>query len=202
MSPDIVCISVTRKYEMVKRREKVEETRRRIAKATYELHSTIGPASTTVAQIAERARLPRQTIYRNFPTQLDLFRGCIAFGLDLSPPPDPVAWQEIADRDQRLHSGLTELYAWFEDVEAIMTNSLRDIGALPAAAEAMQPLAELMQFMHDTLSTGWEIHSVSPLIRLAIDFSTWKMLRRVEGIESEAIIEFWVQLIGCRSNRG
>ncbi len=188
---------MARKYEMVKRREKVEQTRRRIAKATYELHSTIGPASTTVAQIAERARLPRQTVYRNFPTQLDLFRGCIAFGLDLSPPPDPAEWQAIPDPVSRLHAALGELYRWFEDVEQIMTNSLRDIGAAPAAAEAMQPLAELVQFMHRTLSAGRDMQTVSPLIRLAIDFPTWKLLRRVEEMESPSIADLWIQLIDC-----
>lgn len=186
---------------MVKRRQKVEETRRRIARATYELHSTIGPASTTVAQIAERAGLPRQTIYRNFPTQLDLFRGCVAFGLDLSPPPHPTQWDKIADPNQRLRSGLTDLYGWFEAVEQIMTNSLRDIGAFPAAAEAMQPLEELMDLMRASLSRGSEVAAVSPLIRLAVDFPTWKTLRRVEGLESRAIVEFWDQLIDCRANR-
>lgn len=192
---------MARKYQMVKRREKVEETRRRIAKATYELHSTVGPANTTVAQIAEKAGLPRQTIYRNFPTQLDLFRGCIAFGLQLTPPPDPVAWQGLSDPDQRLRTGLTELYRWFEEVEDIMTNALRDVGAFPVAAEAMQPLAELVESMHSTLSTGWETHSVSPLIRLAIDFSTWKMLRRDEDMKSWSIVEFWEELIRCPPSR-
>lgn len=188
---------MARKYEMVKRREKVEETQRRIAKATFELHSTVGPAFTTMAQIAEKAGMPRQTVYRNFPTQLDLFRGCIAFGLELNPPPDPGGWQKLSDPSQRLHLGLTELYAWFEDIEPIMTNSLRDVGTLPAAAEAMEPLAELMQRMHDTLAIEWNSDSVSALIRLAIDFSTWKMLRRVEGMESEGALEFWVRLVHC-----
>jgi len=188
---------VARKYEMVKRREKVEETQRRIAKATFELHSTVGPAFTTMAQIAEKAGLPRQTVYRNFPTQLELFRGCIAFGLEFNPPPDPSGWQGILDPSQRLHRGLTELYAWFEDVEPIMTNAIRDVGALPVAAEAMQPLAELMQRMHEILAIGWNNDTASALIRLAIDFSTWKMLRRVEGMESEGVLEFWVQLVNC-----
>ena len=42
---------MARDYKMVKRRDKVEETRQRIAKATYELHSTIGPALTTISLI-------------------------------------------------------------------------------------------------------------------------------------------------------
>src|SRR5258708_9987299 len=86
---------VAREYKMVKRRDQVEETRRRIAKATYELHSTVGPALTTIAMVSERAGVPRQTVYRNFGTQVELFRSCIAFGLEIHPLPDPTPRQPI-----------------------------------------------------------------------------------------------------------
>jgi hypothetical protein len=42
------------KYELKKRAERQEETRRRIARATLGLHETIGPALTTRSAIAER----------------------------------------------------------------------------------------------------------------------------------------------------
>src|SRR5580765_4144492 len=112
---------MAREYKMVKRREKVDATRRRIAKATFELHSTLGPAFTTVALISERSGLPRQTVYRNFATYLDLFRGCIAFGLEMNPLPDSTQWESIADPEERLKVGLAELYRWFEATEPVMT---------------------------------------------------------------------------------
>src|ERR1700675_3683291 len=102
---------------MVKRRDKVEATRRRIAKATYELHSTIGPAFTTVALISDRAGLPRQTIYRNSATHPEILRRCTAFGLEMNPLPDAHRWQSIANPGERLQVGLTELYRWFEATE-------------------------------------------------------------------------------------
>src|SRR6476620_3867808 len=102
---------------MVKRRDKVEQTRRRIAKATYELHSTIGPAFTTISLVSERSGLPRQTVYRNFRNNLELYRGCIAFGLEQHPLPDPERWLSISDPGDRLEAGLTELYKWFEATE-------------------------------------------------------------------------------------
>ena len=123
MSPDILR-NVAREYKMVKRREQVEETRRRIAKATYELHSTVGPAFATIALIAEQAGLPRQTVYRNFGSQLELFSSCIAYGLEVAPLPDPDEWLSIANKDERLRVGLTQLYEWFEASEAVMTNIL------------------------------------------------------------------------------
>lgn len=183
---------------MVKRRDKVEETRRRIAKATYELHSTIGPALTTIALISDRAGLPRQTVYRNFGTQLELFRNCIAFGLEMHPLPDPSRWQSIADPGERLQFGLTELYQWFEAAEPVMTNSLRDFGSVPESAEAMQPVGEVFQRIYGTLSHGWEGSKVTPVLSLAVDFATWKKLRREQGLASSAIVDMWLDIIRCR----
>jgi len=183
---------------MVKRRDKVEETRRRIAKATYELHSTIGPAFATVALIADRAGLPRQTVYRNFGTQVELFRSCIAFGLEMHPLPDPNRWQSIADPRERLQVGLTQLYRWFEASEPVMTNSVRDFGAVQESAEAMQPVGEVFQRIYETLCQGWEGSRVPPLLWLAVDFATWKKLHREQGMASTAIVEMWLDLIRCR----
>jgi AcrR family transcriptional regulator len=184
---------------MVKRLDKVQETRRRIAKATYELHSTIGPALTTVALISERAGLPRQTVYRNFGTQLEIFRNCIAFGLELNPLPDPERWQSIADPGERLQVGLTELYQWFEATEPVMTNAFRDYGAVKESAEALQPVGEVFYRMYQTLSQGWEGSEVNPLLSLAVDFVTWKKLHREQGMTSRAITEMWLDVIRCRA---
>ena len=189
---------MAREYKMVKRREKVDETRRRIAKATYELHSTVGPAFTTIALISDRAGLPRQTVYRNFGNQLDLLRSCIAFGLETHPLPDPVPWQSIEDRGERLQVGLTELYGWFEATEAVMTNSTRDLPAMREGAEAMQPIGEVFGRIFGTLSVGWDLAKVAPLLALALDFATWKKLHREQGMASTAIVELWSHLIRCR----
>ena len=183
---------------MVKRRDKVEATRRRIAKATYELHSTVGPALTTVALISERSGLPRQTVYRNFATYLDLFRGCIAFGLEMNPLPDSTRWESIADPEERLKVGLTELYIWFEATEPVMTNAFRDYGAVKESAEALQPVGQVFQRMYMTLANGWEGSEMAALLSLAVDFATWKKLHREQGMTSSAIVEPWVVLIRCR----
>jgi AcrR family transcriptional regulator len=189
---------VAREYKMVKRRDKVEETRRRIAKATYELHSTIGPAFTTIALIADRAGLPRQTVYRNFGTNLELFRSCIAFGLDMHPLPDPNPWQSITDPGERLLIGLTQLYEWFEASEPVMAKSMRDFGVVQESAEALKPVGEVFQRIYETLCQGWEGARVSPLLSLAVDFATWKKLRGEHGMASNAIVEMWSDLIRCR----
>lgn len=189
---------MAREYKMVKRLDKVEETRRRIAKATYELHSTIGPAFTTISLVSERSGLPRQTVYRNFRTNLELFRGCIAFGLETHPLPDPNRWQSIADPSERLQVGLTQLYQWFEATEPVMTNSVRDFGAVKESAEAMQPVGEIFYSMYETLRQGWDGAEVAALLSLAVDFATWKKLHRDQGMKSAAIVDMWQDVIRCQ----
>ncbi len=58
---------MARKYEQKRRAELQQETRRRIAEAALELHSSVGPAKTTISAIAEKAGVQRQTFYRHFP---------------------------------------------------------------------------------------------------------------------------------------
>ncbi|MGE5273636.1 MAG: TetR/AcrR family transcriptional regulator [Verrucomicrobiota bacterium] len=48
--------------------EREGETRSRIVEAAIELHRTIGPASTTVSEIAERAGVGRVTVTAISPT--------------------------------------------------------------------------------------------------------------------------------------
>ena len=197
MSRDILD-GVAREYKMVKRRDKVEETRRKVAKATYELHATIGPARTTIALISDRAGLPRQTVYRNFGTMLDLYRSCIAFGLEVHPLPDPNRWKSIADPEVRLRLGLAELYRWFEAAESVMTNSIRDFGAVEESAEALQPVGQILRRIYERLIRGWRSSKVRPLVLLAVDFATWRKLRREQKMTSSAIADLWLNLIRCR----
>lgn len=183
---------------MVKRREKVDATRRRIAKATYELHSTIGPALTTVALISERSGLPRQTVYRNFATYLEIFRGCIAFGLEMNPLPDSTQWESITDPEERLKVGLTELYRWFEATEPVMTNAFRDYGAVKESAAALQPVGEVFYRMYGTLAQGLDGPGIPAILSLAVDFATWRKLHREQGMTSTTIVDLWVDLVRCR----
>ena len=46
---------MARTYTLKKRAAQQAETRRRIVEAAVDLHSTVGPAATTLSMIAERA---------------------------------------------------------------------------------------------------------------------------------------------------
>ena len=106
-------MSPTRKraYRKRRRAEQEEETRLRITEAAVDLHGSVGPARTTVSAIAERAGVQRATVYRHFPDEEALFAACSSHWAALNPPPDPAAWAEIADPDERLRRALSELYS-------------------------------------------------------------------------------------------
>src|SRR5581483_5501222 len=103
-----------RKYELRRRAERQAETRQRIVEATVALHTTVGPAHTTIAAIAERAGVERPTFYRHFPTLPALLSACSAHGWATNPPPDPEPWLDIGDPEARLREALMQLYAYYE----------------------------------------------------------------------------------------
>ena len=80
---------MTRKYELKRRAERQEQTRRRIVEATVGLHESVGPARTTVSAVAERAGVQRLTVYRHFPDERALLAACSGHWIASNPTPDP-----------------------------------------------------------------------------------------------------------------
>ena len=75
----------SRGYRLGKRAEKQAETRARIVEATFDLHSSLGPAHTSISQIAERAGVQRHTFYVHFPDERSLFLACSGLALERAP---------------------------------------------------------------------------------------------------------------------
>jgi AcrR family transcriptional regulator len=168
--------SEKRKYEQRERAAKQEQTRRRIAAATAELHASVGPARTTIAAIAERAGVQRPTVYNNFGTDKELFAACQAHFLSVSPPPafDPSAGLERI---------LTQLYGWWRANERMSGNVARDRGAVPALDELMRETTDArFDALADALGDNDECRAV---IRVALTFGTWQTLAR-RGLSDEA----------------
>jgi hypothetical protein len=115
----------------------------------------------------------------------------------MNPLPDPNTWLSISDPDERLRAGLKQLYRWFEATEPVMTNTVRDFGAVPESTEAMQPVGEVFGRIQGALCQGRRSARVPPLVSLAVDFATWKKLRREQGMMSSAIVEMWSDVIRC-----
>src|SRR3712207_4561150 len=124
----------TRRYQLRKRADAMEATKRRITEAAVELHGTLGPARTTMTAVAERAGVQRQTVYRHFADEAELLGACSAHFAQLHPWPDLDRWRAIADPDERLRVALDELYAWYEATGAMWTTVFRDETLVPAIA--------------------------------------------------------------------
>ncbi len=145
----------SRPYRMGKRAEQVEETRRRIVQATVELHTTVGPANATVSAIAERAGVTRLTVYRHFPEQDTLFLACFGHWSERHPWPDPDAWREFADPQDRARRALVELYAWYGEHAQDLLPIYRDLAVAPPSAQ--EAVEAVDRSMAEALVGDWEV---------------------------------------------
>jgi AcrR family transcriptional regulator len=191
-----------RKYEMKRRAERVQETRRRIAEAAMELHETVGPVRTTVSAIAEKAGVQRHTYYAHFPELKDLYRACSAHHMERNPLPDPSRWAEISGPEERLTRALSEVYAYFGDNEALLTNVLRDTPLDPVLQENNVFLFRLWEAMRDTIADAFEAsgarrEALLAAIALALDFQTWRTLVRQQELSQNRAVELMVGMVCC-----
>ena len=184
--------SQTRKYNLKVRAERQAETRRRIVEATAALHTSVGPARTTVAEIARRAGVERLTVYNNFPDEKALFAACGDYWLAENPPPDPSsAAFAIENPAERLRAVLRALYAWYRRTARANENLQRDRLVLPALDAAMRTrMDKQLSTLANGLAAGFSPPTGSAAIlrtaiALALDFWTWRRLSR-EGLSDDA----------------
>ena len=193
---------MARKYEMKRRAERVQETRRRITEAAVELHQSVGPARTTVSAVAEKAGVQRHTYYAHFPELKDLYQACMAHYSEQNPLPEPPFWADVADAEERLRVALTEVYAYYSRNEAMLSNVLRDAPLDPVAQENMVSFYQYWETMRDALAdafgTSGERHeALLAAIALALDFQTWHTLVRQQELSQDRAVELMVGMVRC-----
>lgn len=181
-----------RTYTQKKRAQDQEDTRKRIVEATVCLHQEIGGPSTTISAIAERAGVERATVYRHFPDEHALLLGCTDHYLALNPPPDPAVWSVIDNRELRLCTALTEIYAYHRRTEVMMARAAIDVPQMPVLREVLTPMFAFWGMVRDLLAEPWTAEGNGSLFRAAIGhaiaFQTWQSLVRNEGVaEGEAV---------------
>jgi AcrR family transcriptional regulator len=182
---------------MRRRAERRDDTRRRIVEAAIELHQTVGPAATTVSEVAERAGVGRVTVYRHFPDEPSLARACSGLYFARHPAPDPERWRGIADAAERLRTALGEVYAHHRETEAMMTRVLADA----RGHEVMAPYHAHWQRAADVLLAPWRARGrrraqLRAGIALALSFDTWRTLAREQGLPDEQAVEVALRLAG------
>jgi AcrR family transcriptional regulator len=178
---------MARKYELKARAEKQAETRRRIVDAAISLHSTKGPARTTLSDVARRAGVQRHTLYRHFPDERSLVLACSADYAQVHPAPDPSAWASVAEPAERLRSGLREVYEYFEETEDMLANVLRDVEADPLTREIAQlRWGEGMARLRESLGRGLRGKRRLAALDVALDFHAWRRLAQAGLSPTEA----------------
>lgn len=164
-----------RRYELKQRAERREQTRQRITEVTLELHEEVGPARTTIAEIAARAGVSRPTVYNQFPDDLSLFAACSAHFASLHPAPK---LSGLA-----LEEALAAQYGFYKANQRVLANVYRDAETLPSLAQvlgvARAHIAESAAELAGTLGvSGTRLRQARAALALALDFHTWRNLDR------------------------
>jgi AcrR family transcriptional regulator len=192
-----------RRYELKARAESQERTRQRIAKAAAELHGTVGPAQTTVAEIARRAGVSRLTVYKHFPDNAALYPACSAHYAREHPLPDFGEALASEDPVDRVRSLLRIVYGGlYRERQEMLRNLHRDRRLDPALDEFMQINADAaIGGLADALVAGFALRGggaarLRSLTGVALDFWTWDRLTR-DGMDDEAAAELMTEAIAA-----
>lgn len=171
-----------RRYTLNQRAESQEETRRRIVEAAAHLHEKVGPRGTTISAIAKRAGVQRLTVYRHFPTEVELFSACTSHWIALNPPPDPQSWHR-EEGTARVKRALATLYRYYRGTEGMWEASFRDESDVPALREPMSRIRSYLTGIGDDLTAHLEpelaaTESRRATLMHAVQFYTWQSLAR------------------------
>ena len=179
-----------RKYELKARAESQRETRDRIAKVTAELHEEKGVAHTTVAEIARRAGVTRLTVYNHFADLSELLPACAAHYEQLHPTPDFRSVLAEGDASERLRGVLGLVYRWYRETEPMYGKLFSDRASVPELDRFLELNADrMLDGLANDLATGFAVRTqkaerLHALVRLALDFWTWRRLSR-DGLDDD-----------------
>jgi AcrR family transcriptional regulator len=182
-----------RPYKMKRRAEQEAQTKQRITESAVELHGTLGPAQTSMKAVAERAGVPRSTVYRHFPDEEALFGACSAHWAAENPPPDVTRWEKVEDPSERLGVALDELYAYYRSAGGMLDKLLRDEATVPMVAALFAPYHQFMAAIVEILMRGRGLRGKArdrtrAAIGHAIYLRTWQQLTGDGGLgDAEAV---------------
>ncbi len=188
-----------RPYELRARAERQRETRQRIVDATVALHEEVGPARTTVAEIARRAGVTRLTVYNHFPEDAQLFAACQGEFMARHPPADLGPALAVEDPRARVRAALLVMYEGYRERAPMASNVLRDRAVLPALDELLARGADVQAAeLADALCAGFAARGrrrrrLRATLAVALDFWTWHRLQ-AEGLGDAEAAELMADL--------
>src|ERR1700693_2281884 len=184
----------SRPYTMRRRAEQVDKTRERITEAAVRLHTTVGPAHSSIAAVAEEAGATRLTVYRHFADLDALFAACRAHWSARNRRPNAGAWGAIPGLEERAQLALGELYGWYRDHADELYPINRDAAAMPlspkrATQTGNRMMAEALVAGHAGAGTD-DVDGGGRLLRAVarhlVDFMTWGSRAIEAGLQERA----------------
>lgn len=157
----------------------MDETRQQITEAAVRLHTTIGPAGTSITAIADEAGVTRLTVYRHFEDMDALFAACRTHWEAANPIPDPGTWIGISGLEPRARAAFAAMYAWFADHAEALQPLYRDLETMPAVTR--DAMRDQTRALADLLTgsdrpggkAGLRLRAVA---RHLLDYRTWRSL--------------------------
>ncbi len=191
-----------RPYRMRRRAEQVDQTRQRITEAAVHLHTSVGPANTSIASVANEAGVTRLTVYRHFADLDSLFEACIGHWSAANPMPDVNAWRAIDSLEARARKAFADLYRWYQDRDVELYPIYRDWTTMPESAQHRletdnQELADAMLGRStDTLvDRGKKSRVLDAVARHLVDFWTWRSLAIDRGLGLDEAVDAAVLML-------
>ena len=155
---------------------------------------------TTVAAIAQRAGVPRMTVYRHFPDEESLLSACSGRYAVEHPPPDLAP--ALAERDpiDRLRAVLATLFAYYRATEPMTAQLLRSADIHAPTRERLAPYRELIDMLSGMLTASLVAgptrqRVVRAAVRHALLFPTWQSLARDGALTDEEVSAVLIGLI-------
>ena len=186
---------MNRKYELKERARRQSQTRQRIVEAAVELHTSVGPARTTISGIAERAGVERHTVYAHFPDEPRCSGPAPSTGRSSIRCRTSATLAEIDDPMRRLRRALGEMYAWYDSVEADLALFVRDASVVPRRRSPTERTSQLGD-VDRRVSLGWPRRkSVRAAIGHALEFETWRSLVRRQGLSRAQAVDAMTRLV-------
>jgi AcrR family transcriptional regulator len=183
---------------MHRRAELVDGTRQHIVEAAVRLHTTVGPANTSISNVAEEAGVTRLTVYRHFSDLEGLFEACRGHWRREHRPPDVAAWGAVPRLEDRARRGFGELYAWFGRNGDDLYPINRDATRMPAGAQEAQrteSAAIARTLVGDHPPAGRGGRRLRAVAGHLVSYWTWRSLVVEQGLTTDEAVDLAVGIL-------
>lgn len=189
-------MKTTRSYTMANRARSVEQTRRRILQAAFELHTEQHSATISLDGVAGRAGVSVQTVLRHFGNRDGLLRATAdhARAQVTDERQAPVGDVEVAVRvlvDHYELRGAATLMLLAQESEDAVIRSITDDGREVHRSWVGEVFAPFLDPLPDD-----DREALHDLLVVATDIYTWKLLRQDRGLSRHGTEQRMRRLLG------